>query len=85
MTVETTDRNIVTTIRDAAKNLGAGTETILDLSSVERLDASGLQALEDLAAAAGQQSVKPTLRGANIAVYKVLKLTKLTQRFSFVD
>lgn len=83
MTIETTDRNIVTTLRDATKNLIA--DTILDFSSVARLDPAGLHALEDLAAAAEQKSIKLTLRGANVAVYKVLKLTKLTRRFSFVD
>jgi anti-anti-sigma regulatory factor len=83
MTIETTERNIVTTLRDAAKNLN--TETILDFSSVGRLDAAGLHALEDVAVAAEAKSVKPTLRGANVAVYKVLKLTKLTRRFSFID
>jgi anti-anti-sigma regulatory factor len=83
MTIETTDRNIVTTLRDAAKNLNA--ETSLDFSSVARLDTAGLRALEDLADAAEAKSVKPTLRGINVAAYKVLKLTKLTRRFSFVD
>ena len=83
MTIETNDRNIVTKLRDTAKKLDA--DTILDFSSIARLDAAGLRALEDLAAAADQKSIKLTLRGANVAVYKVLKLTKLTRRFSFVD
>ena len=83
MTIETNDRNIVTKLRDTAKKLDA--DAILDFSSIARLDAAGLRALEDLAAAADQKSIKLTLRGANVAVYKVLKLTKLTRRFSFVD
>ena len=85
MTVETTDRNIAAALQDAAKNLGTGSQTVLDFSSVARLDAVGLRALEDLAAAAEQKSIKLSLRGTNVAVYKVLKLTKLTRRFSFVD
>ena len=85
MTVETTDRNIAAILRDAAKKLGTSSETELDFSSVERLDATSLRALEELATAAEQKSVKLTLRGANVIVYKVLKLTKLTRRFSFIE
>jgi len=58
-------------------------EAVLDFAAVLRIDTSGLQAIEDLASAAEQKSVKVTLRGVNVNVYKVLKLARLTARFSF--
>ena len=51
---------------------------VLDFSDVQRIDTSGVQALEKLA----DQTV---LRGVNTNVYKVLKLLKLTPRFRFVE
>ena len=55
-----------------------GGELQLDFTTVDRLDAPALAALERLSAAARQKDVKVTLRGAPVHVYKVLKLTKLT-------
>jgi anti-anti-sigma regulatory factor len=65
----------------------AGTEggVILDFSVVRRVDYSGLRAMEDLANAADEKSVKISLEGVNVDVYKVLKLARLTARFSFVN
>jgi anti-anti-sigma regulatory factor len=65
----------------------AGTEggVILDFSGVRRVDHSGLRAIEDLANAADEKSVKISLQGVNVDVYKVLKLARLTARFSFVN
>lgn len=59
-------------------------EMVLDLSSLQRMDASDLRALEALAAAAEKKTVKLALRGVSIEVYKVLKLMKLAPRFSFL-
>jgi anti-anti-sigma regulatory factor len=60
-------------------------EVTLDFSGVRRVDPSGLRAIEDLAAAADAKPVKVVLRGVNVDVYKVLKLARLTPRFSFVN
>jgi ABC-type transporter Mla MlaB component len=60
-------------------------EVTLDFSGVRRVDPSGLRAIEDLAAAAEAKSVKVSLQGVNVGVYKVLKLARLTVRFSFVN
>jgi hypothetical protein len=38
-----------------------------------------------LARVADEKAVKVALRGVNVDVYKVLKLVKLTRRFSFVS
>ena len=60
-------------------------EVALDFSSVRRIDASGLRAMEELAGRADAKGVKVVLRGVDVAVYKALKLVKLGSRFSFVS
>jgi len=52
---------------------------------VRRIDPSTLLALQAFAGTADKKAVKVVLRGVNIDVYKVLKLMKLTPRFSFVN
>ena len=56
----------------------------LDLSSVRRIDASALRALAELADIADGKAANFVLRDVNVDVYKVLKLVKLTSRFSFL-
>ena len=85
MTVEIRNHDFETMLLNAEQTLGAGGETLLDFSSVTRLDANALHTLHDLAAAAEKQSAKIAIRGANVAVYKVLKLVRLSRRFQFVD
>jgi len=76
---------MVATLQEVADGLdGSVGEAVLDLSSVHRIDSRRLQALQDLVRVADDKSVKVVLRGVNVDVYKVLKLIKLTQRFSFV-
>jgi len=60
----------------------AGDEVILDLSQVRRVQPEDLQALELLAARADKQRVRVVLDAVNVDVYRVLKLAKLTSRFS---
>jgi ABC-type transporter Mla MlaB component len=60
-------------------------EVLLDFSEVGRIDPHGLFAVEDFANAADEKAVKVSLRGVNVVVYKVLKLARLTPRFSFVN
>ena len=60
-------------------------EAVLDFSSVLRIDAGALRAMEELARAADEKTVKVVLRGVNVDVYKVLKLARLTRRFSFLN
>ena len=62
---------------------GAEGELVLDFSSVVRMDPGAINALDDLAVAAGQKGVKVVLHAVNVDVYKVLKLVKLTSRLSF--
>jgi anti-anti-sigma regulatory factor len=80
------EKSVVTTLQEAAKNLdGTGVETVLDLSSVRRLDSSSLRAMHDLAALADEKQSKVTLRGVSAELYKTLKLAKLTRTLSFSD
>jgi len=55
----------------------------LDFSDVARVDIHGLAAIEELAAKTGEKSLRVTLRAVNVAIYKVLKLSRLSSRFSF--
>ncbi len=59
-------------------------EAVLDFSSVRRIDAKAIRAMEELAGLADAKAVKIGLRGVNVEIYKVLKLVKLAPRFSFV-
>ena len=59
-------------------------EVTLDFSSVRRVDPSALRGLEKLAGLADGKGIKLVLCGVNIGVYKVLKLVKLSSRFTFV-
>jgi anti-anti-sigma regulatory factor len=73
-------------LREAGEKLdGTEGEAVLDFSSVRRLDANAVRAIEELARVADEKAVKIVLRGVNVDVYKVLKLVKLTRRFSFVN
>ena len=63
---------------------GATGEVVLDFSSEHRIDPSALRAMETLASTADGKVAKVVLRGVNVDVYKVLKLTKLAPRFSFL-
>jgi anti-anti-sigma regulatory factor len=78
--------NVEQALDDVRRKL-AGTEgaVILDFSGVRRVDGNGLRAIEDLANAADEKSVKISLQGVNVDVYKVLKLARLAARFSFVN
>ncbi len=60
-------------------------EVVLDCSSVRRIDAHAIAALDQLAACAEEQGINVVLRGVNVEVYKVLKLVKLASSFSFFD
>ena len=58
-------------------------ELTLDFSSIPRIDAGTVRALEALAAAAGPSAVSIRLRSVNIEVYKTLMLLKLVRQFTF--
>jgi anti-anti-sigma regulatory factor len=80
------ETRVVPALREAAEKLdGTEGEVFLDFSSVRRIDASALPAIEELVRLADEKSVKVALRRVNVDVYKVLKLVKLSRRFSFVN
>jgi anti-anti-sigma regulatory factor len=68
-----------------AKLATEGPEILLDFFLAQILDPPGIQALEELAAAAHVMDVKVMLRGVNVEMYKVLKLAGLADRFGFLD
>ena len=76
---------LVQTLQTARETLdGAQGDVVLDFSSVRRINPSGLRAMEKLAGIADGKAVKIVLRSVNVDIYKVLKLVKLTSRFSFL-
>jgi anti-anti-sigma regulatory factor len=80
------ETRVVAALCEAAEKLdGTENEAVLDFSSVRRIDSAGVRALEELARVADEKNVKVVLRGVNVDVYKVLKLIKLTGRFSFAN
>ena len=77
--------NVLQELQEAGEKLsGADGEVGLDFSSVARIDTGELESLEKLASKADERSFKVALRGVNVDVYRVLKLAKLTARFTFV-
>jgi anti-anti-sigma regulatory factor len=73
-------------IQEAIEKVNRGeSEVVLDFSSVLRVDADVVGAMEELAGLADGKSVKVVLRAVNTDVYRVFKLLKLTQRFTFVS
>jgi ABC-type transporter Mla MlaB component len=82
--IELDQESLVSTLEEAGKNLeSAEGETVVDFSSVERLDSAAVTAVAEFAETADHKGVKVVLRSVNVGVYKVLKLVKLTSRFSF--
>ncbi|MGZ6404156.1 MAG: STAS domain-containing protein [Bdellovibrionota bacterium] len=80
------ETRVVAALREAGEKLdGTEGEVVLDFSSLRRINSNALPAIEELARIADEKSVKVALRGVNIDVYKVLKLVKLSRRFSFVN
>jgi anti-anti-sigma regulatory factor len=72
-------------LREAEAKLDASNGDItLDFSSVHRINAGVVRAMEELVNRAEDKGVKVALRGVNVDVYKVLKLVKLSGRFTFV-
>jgi anti-anti-sigma regulatory factor len=79
------EERLIPALQDAREKLdGADGKVVLDFSSVRRIDAGALAAMEKLAGTADEKAVKVVLRGVNVDVYKVLKLVKLSPRFSFL-
>jgi len=77
---------VVQALQEAGEKLDSvDGEVALDFSSVGRIDARALGALEEFASIADKKGVKVVLRGVNVGVYKVLKLVKLGSRFSFAS
>jgi anti-anti-sigma regulatory factor len=78
--------DMVTALQVATDKLeGMEGDMILDLSSVHRIDPAALSAMSDFADTADERAVKVVLRGVTVDVYRVLKLARLTQRFSLVS
>lgn len=77
-------QHLVESLRAARKKLdGVNVETVLDFTSVLRIDPSALCEMEALATLAEETNDKICLLHVNVEIYKVLKLAKLAPRFNF--
>lgn len=80
------EERAVQALQEAGDKLDhADGEVMIDFSAVRRIDPSVLKALEEFANKADDKAVKVALHGVNVDVYKVLKLVKLAQRFTFAN
>jgi len=66
-----------------AKLQGSDRQIAIDFSSVSRIDAHAVRELKEIALFAEEREVTVHIHGANVEVYKVLKLLALTSRFTF--
>lgn len=83
--LEIDGEHVIQALQAAGETLdSAEGDMFLDFSSVRRIDSSVLRAMERLAGLADKKAVKVVLRGVNVDIYRVLKLVKLTSRFSFL-
>ena len=82
--VQSLRQEAVETVTNATVH-GAEGEVVLEFSSVLKIDTHVLGAMEELATLADGRSVKVVLRGVNMDIYKVLKVLKLSHRFSFLN
>jgi anti-anti-sigma regulatory factor len=79
-------KGVASALQAAAEKLDSSDgEVIVDFASVRRIDADALRAMQGFAHIAEEKEVRVVLRGGSGEVYKVLKLTKLSSRFSFVS
>jgi anti-anti-sigma regulatory factor len=84
--VRVDEERAIQDLEDARDKLDtADGELVLDFASVRRIDPGAIRAMERLAGAADDKAVKVVLRSVNVEVYKVLKLVRLTRRFSFIS
>ena len=81
--LEISGSNLPQALEGVRAKLESGGGLTLDFSRVPRVETHGLRALEDLAKAGEEKSASISLRGVNVEVYKVLKLARLTSRFTF--
>jgi ABC-type transporter Mla MlaB component len=73
-------------LQEAGEKLdSAEGEVMLDFSSLRRIDPGVLKAMLEFANKADDKAVRVVLRGVSVDVYKVLKLVKLSSRFSFAN
>lgn len=86
LSVKLDQEGLAVTLQQCSDKLsGSEDDVILDFSSVQRVDPAMLTAMTDFADTAEDKSVNVVLSGVSVDVYRVLKLARLTQRFSMVN
>lgn len=79
------EERLVASLRQLGADLKGAEEVILDFSPVRRVNRAALDALTDFVDTADEKTVNVVLSGVSVDVYRVLKLARLTQRFSMAS
>jgi anti-anti-sigma regulatory factor len=79
------EERLIGSLQQLSADLKGTDEVILDFSPVRRIDRAALDALTEFVDVADDKTVNVVLSGINVDVYRVLKLARLTQRFSMVS
>lgn len=79
------EERMVASLQKLGADLKGADDVILDFSAVHRVDPSALEAMTEFVDTADEKTVNVVLSGVNVEVYRVLKLARLTQRFSMVS
>jgi len=84
--IEIDGEHLVQALQEAGEKVASGDgDVVLDFTAVHRIDPAALRAMEKLAGLADDKAIKVALRGVHVDIYKVLKLVRLTPRFSFLN
>ena len=86
MSLKVDEERMVATLEEVGAKLeNTVGDVIVDFSAVRHVNPAALEALNEFADTAEENSVNVVLRGVNVEVYRVLKLASLAQRFSLVS
>jgi anti-anti-sigma regulatory factor len=86
ITINICEQHVAEGLRDIEQELSKRPGgIILDFSNVQRLDANGVLALQNLAATPDAAPLKVVLTGLAPGIYRVLKSLKLSSKFSYLD
>lgn len=86
MVVDFEEQRLMISLEKAAQNLERHEgEIVIDFSSVRRIGTNGLMYMEALSTSPRERNATIVLQNVGVDVYRILRLLKLNQGFSFVN